>query len=59
VKRQEDTGAEDTGVRSSPATALRHLGRHSPLHPLDDSQLLALICAVLHGREKSGSVLKP
>lgn len=29
------------------------------LHRLDDSQLLALICAVLHGREKSGSVLKP
>lgn len=28
------------------------------LHPLDDSQLLALICEVLHGREKSSSVLK-
>lgn len=29
------------------------------LHELNDSQLLALICEVLHGREKPGGVLKP
>lgn len=29
------------------------------LHRLDDSQLLALICEVLHGREKQAGVLKP
>jgi len=29
------------------------------LHALNDSQLLSLICEVLHGREKPSGVLKP
>ena len=29
------------------------------LHGLDDSHVLALICEVLHGREKPSGVLKP
>jgi hypothetical protein len=31
----------------------------SALHGLNDSQLLSLICEVLHGRERPSGVLKP
>jgi hypothetical protein len=56
---QEDLDQLITNLAPASSIKTRIEIAAASLHGLDDSQLLSLICEVLHGRERPSGVLKP